>query len=600
MLRWMTLHGPLRVASVSIAILAASLTAQQQQATRSAKTSAHSRSATSNAPSLSGTPTTQSAQTTLPCTAPATTQKAPTPLDEAQRAYYNESTRRLQHPWFDRIFSGGAAFFAAFLAATVAFVTFRKNYRATLQSQRDTQFYEALKRCGAVSANVRSSAAVLLGQLASTKDFQWAWQQSFPWLRREAHLPYFETTLEQMVAATLLESDDVVLAGIRGTFQRLVQLDPQPTYLALVGQNKSLGQQLYSALGNFFASTGASKPEDVSASTWAAASAATGYRESVLQFHRKALDPDASPNEWPWRALERAHTRMQARSEDQRDKIAKDARRKLTVIGAKLQGHVEVWGKALQFGNPSSSQSPTVLPKYLFLVGLKLSSAKLNRLKLIDGLLQDSSLDLQCKCHDASLISSEFDHAYVSAEFDRSNLAHCSFAGAHVSFSSFENATLRFVNFRGAQLKFLNLRNAKVWGAKTDDATTLEPIEWLCADFLPEPDDHPSFGGEDTKRLLARVIEPVRQMLEEIKKTELEWSERKEEHARITKEIQGGSKTLNKELEACQNRLEDLRRHLSIRHNDKNKIISTLDQAPPSMSDQWKPLRDLIDANFTL
>lgn len=112
----------------------------------------------------------------------------------------------------------------AWLAALVALLAFSMNYRATLRNQRDTQFYETLKRFGDKdSPSARASAAALLSQIALSAEHTWPWRiksrREIQW--RPKLYPYLETTFNQLLVGLQLEANEVVLSSISTAIQRL-------------------------------------------------------------------------------------------------------------------------------------------------------------------------------------------------------------------------------------------------------------------------------------------------------------------------------------------------------------------------------------------
>ena len=92
---------------------------------------------------------------------------------------------------------------AGLIAAFIAFISLVINRSLTIRHQRDTQFYEALKRFGDKdSPMLRSSAAGLLGQMGA---------QTSLVIRKK---PYFKTATNQLLMGLVLEPDAAVLMSI--------------------------------------------------------------------------------------------------------------------------------------------------------------------------------------------------------------------------------------------------------------------------------------------------------------------------------------------------------------------------------------------------
>jgi len=128
----------------------------------------------------------------------------------------------------------------ALVAALVTLVTFIFNYRATLQNQRDAQFYEALKRFGDQTSPVlRSSAAGLLAQMASRQNL--------------FGNPYVETTLDQLMMGLLSEKDLTVLAAICKALERIGRINLGYVVETLRENNVQLQEDIIRDLANLSA-----------------------------------------------------------------------------------------------------------------------------------------------------------------------------------------------------------------------------------------------------------------------------------------------------------------------------------------------------------
>lgn len=112
-----------------------------------------------------------------------TTTNSKVTIDEARKAnenaqaeYYRLLSKKMNEPsetFWQKISDNPASVLGVlgvFVAALITLLSFVFNYRATLRSQSDTQFYEALKRFGDKdSPAMRSSAAGILSQKAKQR-----------------------------------------------------------------------------------------------------------------------------------------------------------------------------------------------------------------------------------------------------------------------------------------------------------------------------------------------------------------------------------------------------------------------------------------------
>ncbi len=105
--------------------------------------------------------------------------------EEAQAKYYEEQTKKLQHPdppkTFLRTLSDNAAILGAFTAAMVALFTLLVNHRSARRARKDTEFYDALKQLGdKESPTGRASAAGMLARMSAISFFAWRWKRDTP------------------------------------------------------------------------------------------------------------------------------------------------------------------------------------------------------------------------------------------------------------------------------------------------------------------------------------------------------------------------------------------------------------------------------------
>jgi hypothetical protein len=161
----------------------------------------------------------------------------------------------------------------AVLAASVGFISFWFNYRATLRNQRDTQFFEALKRFGDEHAAMRTSAAALLAQIAETGSSRW-------WHDFDRRLPYFMTTLNQLAAGLALETEPVVATAIRSALQQIATLEPHRVVAAVKLFNIEAQKSLVRALATYCAIE--DEADTATETAMSRAATASPYDESVL------------------------------------------------------------------------------------------------------------------------------------------------------------------------------------------------------------------------------------------------------------------------------------------------------------------------------
>jgi hypothetical protein len=200
--------------------------------------------------------------------------------ERAQAEYYRLQTKKLQERPPDQSFWKNAAAnpaatlgaFGAVVAALVTITTFLFNYRSTIRTQRDTQFYEALKRFGDKDSPViRASAAGLLGQMAL--------------LQTGFRHPYFSTVFDQLSLGLILEQDELVREANRRAVQRLITVDAPSVIAGLLESNIRHQDDLIHILAKRVALRNGSPWESP---PWESLAGATGYEIAVLQALKTA------------------------------------------------------------------------------------------------------------------------------------------------------------------------------------------------------------------------------------------------------------------------------------------------------------------------
>src|SRR5687767_4254225 len=133
--------------------------------------------------------------------------------EEAQAEYYREQTNKLREPVKTspgKTFSQSVAenpasvvgvigtILGALIVAIVGLTTLYFNNRNAIKAQRDTQFYEAMKRLGDKdNPTIRASAAGLLALMAQVEWPELSLGRHWPPLKRVRSRPYFTTALDQ-------------------------------------------------------------------------------------------------------------------------------------------------------------------------------------------------------------------------------------------------------------------------------------------------------------------------------------------------------------------------------------------------------------------
>jgi hypothetical protein len=157
--------------------------------------------------------------------------------------------------------------------AIVALITLGVNHNASVEVQRDVQFYEALKRLGDPSPAIRISAAGLLTQIGQVNSM------GIPGLPKR--YPYLRTALDQLVSSAVVEGYPTVLSAISTSAIELTRLDPGFALERTYAANLEVQRRLAAALGDFAASSENARTRK---NHWWRAARLTEYDASVLQF----------------------------------------------------------------------------------------------------------------------------------------------------------------------------------------------------------------------------------------------------------------------------------------------------------------------------
>jgi len=202
---------------------------------------------------------------TAPSDPPASPTIAPSPpassvpdqeqLTKELLQYYqtqNKSTESSSFNWTAIISVVGAL-----IAAIVALLSLYVNNRTAIRNQRDTQFFEALKRFGDKdSPTVRASAAGTIALLGPEPVQRWRRQVGKRLPRREEVLLYYETAVNQLMTGLTLEENPVTLTAISEATQKLVRTNPRLVLERVHRANIKLQKDLVVALADFFAAMG--------------------------------------------------------------------------------------------------------------------------------------------------------------------------------------------------------------------------------------------------------------------------------------------------------------------------------------------------------
>jgi uncharacterized protein YjbI with pentapeptide repeats len=443
--------------------------------------------------------------------------------EEAQAEYYRTQTAKLREPvrvktFWENIAENPASSLGvvgAVIVALVTLVSFIFNYRATLKNQRDTQFYEALKRFGDnTSPSARSSAAGLLARMSRNKIGVY---------RRQT--PYFETGFHQLIAGLQIEENPVVIASITVAIKQIVYLNPRLATQQLYQQNLELQSDMLLALADVFAVKGIEGVADngsIDSKAWNLLTTITGYNQLILntlinRYKTETFD----------KLMELASTNVTIVPPEAKPEQQIKVQVHLRIVSIRLRANVEALGEALkklQLKGPplalilahttySKSKLPNWYPSAeldkVFLARADISYAILKSIHLRNAQLQEANLTL-IQLDKADLYSAHLEGARLSgASLTKAELSYAHLNGSQLELADLQEAklysasltplvinakgeirttTLLKAKLEGADLRCSQLNEARLRDVSFDDDTDLGAANWWAADFASRYD----------------------------------------------------------------------------------------------------------------
>jgi uncharacterized protein YjbI with pentapeptide repeats len=413
--------------------------------------------------------------------------------DEAEAEYYRELTKKLREPspsptpvkTFQQTIAENPAsalgIIAALLAAFVGLLTLYVNNRAALRAQRDSQFYEALKRFGdRDSPTVRSSAAGILAQIGKRKvgkmgavknllrdliDYKWLVGSSWENPKWGRKYPYYDTVFDQLATGLLLEDNLVSLESIRNAVQELIAINPYKTIDVLRIANLNLQDDVVNALAEFWGAKEANTLEGITESLW-------NHAESIARYDLKSTSQI-----------------FDTFTAEQKKEYLISARRKLEVAAARLRTNTKLYAytlrefslKRISFGFNHN--------------GVFLAEADLRNISLEAGNLRNAQL------HGANLSDAQLQRANLSnavmvkTKLLRANLKQAVITGAQLQmaelwWAQLQGANLSGVKMQGASLISAGMEGANLSSIQIDENTKMEDTNWWQAEF-GSPEEEP-------------------------------------------------------------------------------------------------------------
>lgn len=337
----------------------------------------------------------------------------------------------------------------AVLAALVALISFIANYRATLRTQIDIQFYEALKRFGDKdSAAIRSTAAGLLAQMG---------------IRRERN--YFHITLNQFITGLQLEENDIVLDAISDAMIRLTMYRPVWAFTHLYTLNIKLQEKFVEALAAYCAGFSA----NITETNWHQASSITGYQEFVLMDFKERFSGKFS------NSFNSASNALTLLPPDKKTEHLINLQDKFRIAANRLRSNVTVCSKTLGYIRPSKKKLiKKILQLGLLRLGVFPKDESINFF-LIDykGLFLVNG----------NLRFAQFRRSSLFGWQDKVSLTETHLQGSDLRNTNLSNINLQLAQLQGADLSYADLHGTNLWHAQIDLNTKFEEVEWWKADF---------------------------------------------------------------------------------------------------------------------
>jgi uncharacterized protein YjbI with pentapeptide repeats len=415
-------------------------------------------------------------------------------LQEAQAKYYRESARKIIEAntpagWIRE----NAAFFAGLLAGIVAFLSFFQaartaaaNLRLSLEnsrdqrlSQRDTQFYEALKRFGDKdSPALRASAAALIAQLARRAPSRSA--------------GYLEVAVDQFAAALRMEPDPVVIEAVVGAVGYLAGVVNENFVAAqemlerIYRTNRAQQNQFVSNILRYFVVSGIELENGLWPRTAIIEIAArTGYRARVIETL-------FSTGQLPTPLIQAEQSAAEALDEAKRSEQRAALANRIFILGLQLRASSEAIRLCLS----------ALTPDAVFAYGPRRIPGPVADTLATEGRTGEVSQDLQ------GVFLPQMDLKGV-------NLKGADLAGARLQYTNLFFANLEGSNLDGAFLDGAHLshliKGASLSGAHLTDTivghvdltqVSLEGTNWWDAEFERlGPDFAPTFDQPLIDRL---------------------------------------------------------------------------------------------------
>jgi hypothetical protein len=394
-------------------------------------------------------------------------------LRDAQTAYYRASADKIiDGKTLGGWFKDNAAVFSGLAAAIVAFLSFYQssriaaanlklsleNSRSERRSQRDTQFYEALKRLGDKdSPALRAGAAALIAQLARRAPSRTA--------------GYLEVAVDQFAAALRMEREPVVIEAVGDAIRYLAGvvsedfITAQEVIERIYRTNRVQQDYLRSTILRYFLVSGM-QPQD---GVWPIAGTTelvsrTGFRSQVME----AMLPGASLAA----LIQAEQSAISALDAADRSKERAGLTQGMHILGIQLRASSDVICVCLQALTPEATfahgprriPGPSIVGSRLEEVsqdlrGVFLSEVDLRGVNLKGADLREAKLLYTnlffANLEDANLSGALLDGATLSHMLKGANLSSARLTNTHVGQTDLMQANLEGANWWDANFDYI-------------------------------------------------------------------------------------------------------------------------------------------------
>lgn len=490
--------------------------------------------------------------------------------------------------YLDRLapYSPFATVIAALIAAIVAIINSGLNYRATLRSQRtserfqrDSQFYESLKRFGDKdSPTVRASAAALMAEMA---------ERSGTWPAPDH--TYSETVFSQLLVGLRLEENPAVIDSICSALETLHRISPGRCEGALCIENRRLQRELLEHCAAILALEMPVGTEQPTEDAWRIVAGVSGLDSLTLTTLRdKFSDKDATllhaGNTFP-RILAQAITmrRSTVMTRAKEAEIAAKASAELHRTADRLRNNAKAWlsiQPRFEYRRGEYRHEADV-----FFEGLQIWWKPSQGSFRFTGLVAPNGY-FSGEMKGAELYKSDIHASQINADLSDADLSWSNLERADLRLANLSGADLSYCKLQGALLPFdgEKLEGARLYKAELDERLNSGPrwrsygLGWMRADFCYQREGE---AKEIDSQLLSKLFSPVLARLPDVKEDEkkvardaqiLEAAKARPESTRSQKTIKEGEVKFATELLASSSgRLEHARKDLA----ELKAIVST-------------------------